>query len=124
MKDLGISLVIGMFEGKGTYFLDIASTRCAEQGRFLFCFPEQISYCVKSQPNNLEKNIHEVSNQMFNYHRKYKGECFEILFCSHNSHYLYLYIPIGFCSREANMEFDKLYTEWETRAASMVSAFK
>lgn len=39
-----------------------------------------------------------------------RGEYFEILFHSHNSRSLYLYVPTGFRSHEANMEFNELYT--------------
>lgn len=104
--------------------LDYPVTRCTEQGWVLFCSPGQISYRVKSQPQLWEKKIQEVSNQMFNFHKKYKGEYFKILFCSHNSFSLCLYIPIGFWSHEASVEFDKLSMGWEARAASKVLVSK
>lgn len=101
----------------------IPSTRCTEQGRCFFGSPGQIGYHVKSKANNPEQKIHEVSNQMFNFHEKYKGEYPETLFCSHDSHSLHLYIPTGFWSDEADLECDKLYTGWEARIASQGVSF-
>lgn len=76
MMDLGISLVVGMMEGGGTYFLNVLSLDA--QSKAGFCFALLGRSVTELNPNHTpgRKKIQEVSNQMFNFHKKYKGGYF------------------------------------------------
>lgn len=117
MKGLGISLVVEIIKD-GTYLLDIPSAKGTEPGRFLFfdLLGRSVTTLNPNQTTWRETCITRQTGCLIPT-KSTRGEYFEILFHSHNSHSLYLYIPIGFWSHEANMEFNELYTWWDVRAA-------
>lgn len=107
----------------GTYLLEMPLARGTEQGSFLLA-PLGRSVTVQN-PNQTTWRERFIRCQIrcLISTESTRGEYFEILFHSCNSHSLYLYIPIGFRSHEANMECNELYTYRKTRAASQGVSF-